>query len=154
VERPVIAKYRELDSAERVPSAAACSGVLAVERRYKVPEPGVRKSQKFGLLDSRRGKDERDSFGLFPPQQTKGENAITFTGEIVVGVIMTLCGAAIAYVNARTIIDERAQFGEAAPHVGAWLTAIGLILIGGFLAHGGIIYWCKQLLGRKKESSS
>jgi hypothetical protein len=108
----------------------------------------MKRSLKFGLFDPRRGRDEKDTFGLWAPQQTKSENAITFTGEIFGGVIIALCGAAIAYVNARTIIDERAQFGGASPHIGAWLMAIGLMLIGGFLAHAGVIYWCRRIFRR------
>jgi hypothetical protein len=111
----------------------------------------MKRLQRSGLLDSRRGKDEKDSFGLYPPQQTKGENAITFTGGIVVGVIVAICGAAIAYANAKTIIDERAHLGGASPHIGAWLMAVGLMLIGGFLAHAGVIYWCRQIFRRMKD---
>jgi hypothetical protein len=114
----------------------------------------MKKSQRFGFLDSRRGKNENERFGLFSPQQTKGENAITFTGALVVGAILALCGAAIACANVLTIIHEHTQFGEASSHVGAWLMAIGLMLIGGFFAHGGTIYWCRQLFGGKKETRS
>jgi hypothetical protein len=97
-----------------------------------------------------QARNEDQYFGLWPSRLVRNENAITFSGGIVVGVLLAVVGVAIALNTCQAIGEERSQLVETTSHVSAWLMALGSMLIGIFLANAGVIYWWRRLFMAKR----
>jgi len=105
----------------------------------------MKKPKIFTVLELSRDKKH---FGLWSLERVRNENAVTSTGAI--RFLVALVGVAIALNTVKTISDEHAQLGEATSHIGAWVNAVGAVLVGIFLAHGGVIYWWRRLFWSKQ----
>ena len=93
------------------------------------------------------------SIGLYSWRMVKRENSITFSAGIVVGVTVAMTGIAMAAYILQGRAMEQQSYGRSEPHVFAWITAAGLVLIGIFLAHAGVIHFWRKLLRKRLESS-
>ena len=88
--------------------------------------------------------------GLYSWRQVRYDNAITFTAGIIVGCWVALIGVGVAWYAFDLRRIEAEQFGQADPHFWIWLGAFGLLLLGIFWAHAGVIYWCRRLFRHKR----
>jgi len=62
------------------------------------------------LSSMRLSQVENETVGLFTARQVKNENAVTFSGGILVGVLLVLVGVAIALNTCQAIGEERSSW--------------------------------------------
>ena len=64
---------------------------------------------------------------------------------IVVGAIVSAAGAALVYQVFMIRYEEIQRYGFAEAHVWLWIRALGIVVIGIFMAHAGVTFYFRKI---------
>jgi hypothetical protein len=97
--------------------------------------------------------DENQGIGLYTREQEKNTTPFQYFAQIVVSAVVFLCGVLFLV----GIFDHRRQetihFGNPESHLGGFVAAVAIIVVGTFMAHAGVIFWSRRVCIRPKKRS-
>jgi formate hydrogenlyase subunit 3/multisubunit Na+/H+ antiporter MnhD subunit len=98
--------------------------------------------------------NEHRGIGLYTEEQGKNTTPFQYFAQIVVGAVFFCVGVLllVGIFDARS--RETLKFGSPDPHLGAFLFAAVLIIIGMFMAHAGVIFWGRRILARLRSDQN
>ena len=95
----------------------------------------------------------RGGLGLYSHEQCRNTTALQFYGQIIVGATVALFGLFLTWGIWRTRLQEISEYGTADSHYAGFAFSAGVILVGVFMAHPGVIYSWRKLTARRSNSS-
>lgn len=87
----------------------------------------------------------RRGIGIYSYNQIKNTTLVGHIGALVVGLFYCAWGLARLSITIETRRAEVRAFGSADPHVAAFIGACGLLAIGAFVGHVGVIYYSRKI---------
>jgi len=94
----------------------------------------------------------RGGLGLYSHEQCRNTTAFQFYGQIVVGVIVALFGLFLAWGLWKTRLQEISEYGNADSHYAGFAFSFGVIVVGAFMAHPGVIYCWRRLSAHRRNN--
>jgi len=82
--------------------------------------------------------------GLYTYQQEKNTTPFQYFVQIVVGLVIFVLGGCLLYQTVTLRHEEISKYGSADAHVWEWLVSFGVLTIGVFLCHAGVIFYFGQ----------
>jgi hypothetical protein len=91
--------------------------------------------------------DERKGVGLYTYEQVKNTSPFQYFAQIVVGMIVAATGGLFLYHEAVVRTEEVQRYGSAETHVWGWLGGLAIVMIGLFMAHAGLVFYGRRIVG-------
>lgn len=88
---------------------------------------------------------EKRGIGFYSYNQIKNTRPVGRIGAMIVGLFYLVWGLLRLSILISTRRAEVRAFGSAEPHVGAFIVAFALLVIGTFVGHVGVIYYFRKL---------
>jgi hypothetical protein len=95
--------------------------------------------------------NEKRGIGLYSYEQEKNTTPFQYFAQIVVGVVVFLCGAGWLVRIFYNRAQETLRFGSPEPHWRGFISSGAMILIGIGMGHAGVIFWGRRLRGYLKD---
>lgn len=97
---------------------------------------------------SKDGPRDRRGIGLYTYEQARNTTPFQYFAQIVVGTVFDVVGGLLVYRVMTLRRGEIRQFGSAEAHVWDWITSLAVVLVGIFMAHGGVIFYVRRISKR------
>src|SRR5438128_1228978 len=88
---------------------------------------------------------KKKGIGLYSYEQQRYESLITYFGQILVGGIMAVVGAALLYQAIAMRREQIQHYGFAETSFWDWFRAIALIVAGAGISHAGVIFYTRRI---------
>jgi hypothetical protein len=98
-----------------------------------------------GLREQKNVAPPRRGIGIYSYDQIKNTKPVGRIGAMVVGFLYAVWGLARLHDAIAFRRAEARAFGSAEPHLGAFIVAFALLLVGVFVAHVGVIYYWRKI---------